>query len=124
MPDARQVVPNVFAEERLHDDEQGDLAALDQHVYDLTVAPVRGDAVGLADHHFGVGRQLGGMKRRLHQAAVAVVFFAIHDEDAAPQQVGDGVGVAPEEFFTFGDEDFAVRFGTEDDVGAEAGQGI
>jgi len=63
------------------------------------------------------------VKQWLHQAAVAVVFFAVHDEDAAPQQVGDGVGVAPQDFVAFVDEDFAVRFGTEDDVGAEARQG-
>ncbi len=123
MPDAWQVVPNVFAEERLHDNEQGDFASLDQHVHDLTIAPLRGNALGLADHHFGVGGQLRGVKQRLHQAAVAVVFFAVHDEDAAPQQVGDGVGVAPEKFVALGDKDFAIRFRTEDDIRTETGQG-
>lgn len=51
-----------------------------------------------------------------------VVFLAVRHQDAAPQQVGDGVGVAPQQFIAVGHQNFARGFMSMHNVRAKAGE--
>ena len=50
------------------------------------------------------------------------MLFAVSDEHAMAQQVRDGVMVAPQQLVPFGNQHFAVGFGTEDYIRFEARQ--
>jgi hypothetical protein len=51
------------------------------------------------------------------------MFFAVHDQNTPPQQIGDRVRVTPQNFITFSDEYFAICFRSKNHIWAKTRDG-